>query len=298
MRKIFILIALFAITASVNAQLKVHPNNLVTINAQTQDWWTALRVAVPTQFSCAYNLRSNAAGYNKDVFFVCADGYLWTLKGGYFGSDISLKENITPIEKALEKVKMLKGVRYSFKDGVAGESEDFRFGFIAQEVEEVLPEVVKNMPDRTKAMTYSDLIAVLVEAMKEQQDIVEVLQQKVLSLEEDLIDCCNKKTIEYESSNTIQQINHTKLEEMKVYQNTPNPFTDHTTIQCFIPSSIQKAELCIYNMQGTQVKCFTISERESVTVSIQAGQLTAGAYIYLLIGDSKASDSKQMILTK
>jgi len=51
-------------------------------------------------------------------------------------------------------------------------------------------------------------------------------------------------------------------------------------------------------MQGTQVKCFTVSERGKVTVQIEAGQLTAGVYTYLLIGDRQASDAKQMILTK
>jgi hypothetical protein len=51
-------------------------------------------------------------------------------------------------------------------------------------------------------------------------------------------------------------------------------------------------------MQGVQVKCITVSERGKVIVQIQAGQLAAGVYTYLLIGDKKTSDAKQMILTK
>jgi hypothetical protein len=61
---------------------------------------------------------------------------------------------------------------------------------------------------------------------------------------------------------------------------------------------MRKVELCVYNMQGTQVKCLLISERGTINVQIQAGQLSAGVYTYLLIGDGKTSDAKQMILTK
>jgi hypothetical protein len=51
-------------------------------------------------------------------------------------------------------------------------------------------------------------------------------------------------------------------------------------------------------MQGTEVKCVTVSERGNVNVQLQAGQLTAGVYTYLLIGDKRTSEAKQMILTK
>jgi hypothetical protein len=115
--------------------------------------------------------------------------------------------------------------------------------------------------------------------------------------------CCNTKSINIGESSTIQQFNLTdptdsRAEEMKVYQNAPNPFNERTTIQCYTPQTIQKAELCIYNMQGVQIKCLTVSERGMVNVQIEAGQLSAGVYTYLLIGDRKTSDAKQMILTK
>jgi hypothetical protein len=59
----------------------------------------------------------------------------------------------------------------------------------------------------------------------------------------------------------------------------------------------KKAELCVYNMQGIQVKCLLVSERGDVNVQIQTGQLAIGVYTYFLIGDGKTSDAKQMILT-
>jgi hypothetical protein len=121
-------------------------------------------------------------------------------------------------------------------------------------------------------------------------------------LEQTLIKCCHIIDID-ENDITTQQINlddpiNPLVEEMKVYQNAPNPFNEHTTIQCYIPQTIKKAELCVYNMHGAQVKCITVSERGMVNVQIQAGQLSAGVYTYLLVGNGKTSDAKQMILTK
>ena len=112
MRRFFILMAIFAITAGATAQLRINCHGMVDIHAQTQDWWSGLKVNVPTYNSCAYHLTYNA----KDRFFVHASGYLWCERGGYFGSDILYKENIRPIESALNKVICLQGVRYQYKE--------------------------------------------------------------------------------------------------------------------------------------------------------------------------------------
>jgi len=288
------------------------------------DWGRAMATNVYTSLPCAYHLYNSV--HSRDVFYVRGDGYTWAWKGNLTGSDIAFKKNITPIEDALRKVISLQGVRYQYIDEGEENSEDFRFGFIAQEVEPIIPEVVKEMHEGTKAILYTDLIALLVEAIKEQQNMIENLQkeiqegvilrleadfldelrQKVEYLENVLIECCNtnpNKSKTPDENNNIQQFNlidptYNNIEEMKLYQNAPNPFNEHTMIQCYIPDNIKKVELCVYNMQGAQVKCLTVSERGNVKVQIQAGQLSAGIYTYLLIGDGKTSDAKQMILTK
>ena len=230
-------------------------------------------------------------------------------------SDEQAKENIKHLENPLEKIKQIRGYHYNFKKEIFPEhlSEETiakltktQIGFIAQEVEKVFPELVTPPESEEKfcSLNYNGMIPVLFEAIKEQQNMIENLQKEVEFLKESLIECCNTnnpKTMENNESNNIQQFNLTDpihTEEMKVYQNAPNPFDVQTTIQCYIPQTIKKAELCVYNMQGVQVKCLTVFERGNVSVQIQAGQLTAGIYTYLLIGDGKTSDAKQMILTK
>ena len=78
-------------------------------------------------------------------------------------SDIKLKENIHSIDNPLDKVMQINGVGFRWKD-----TKEDALGVIAQDIEEVIPELVKNN-DHTKTVNYNGLIGVLIEAVKEQQ---------------------------------------------------------------------------------------------------------------------------------
>jgi hypothetical protein len=85
-------------------------------------------------------------------------------------SDINLKENIKTVENALETVSSLRGVSFDWKEN--GKSS---YGVIAQELEEVLPELVK--AGDVKSVNYHGLIGVLIEAIKELKAEVEELKK-------------------------------------------------------------------------------------------------------------------------
>jgi hypothetical protein len=105
----------------------------------------------------------------------------------YFASDERLKENIQPIEDALTKLRKLKGVMFDWKDEVIKErgGEDGYFvrkhdtGIIAQEVEKVLPEVVADRQDGYKAVRYEKLAGLIIQAINELADQVDILKNKV-----------------------------------------------------------------------------------------------------------------------
>jgi len=80
-------------------------------------------------------------------------------------SDQSVKENIRPIENVLERIGDSRGVLYDRIDN--GEKDNI--GFIAQELEVAFPELVVTNPDGTKAVKYQNAVAILFEAIKEQQ---------------------------------------------------------------------------------------------------------------------------------
>ena len=101
-------------------------------------------------------------------------------------SDARLKDNVVTIENALDKVKRLRGVEYDWNSGSRKGQHDI--GVIAQEVEEVLPEIVREqeMPfideNVYKTVDYEKMVGVLIEAMKEQQGQIEALRAEVDAL--------------------------------------------------------------------------------------------------------------------
>lgn len=92
-------------------------------------------------------------------------------------SDESLKTNITHIDNALGKVIDLRGVEFDYK-----ETGDHSIGLIAQEVEEVLPDLVYESEDGIKSVAYQNIVAVLIEAVKEQQLQIELLKYEINAL--------------------------------------------------------------------------------------------------------------------
>ena len=93
----------------------------------------------------------------------------------FYSSDISLKENISPISNALDKISQISGVQFDWNkeyiDKNGGEDGYFvrkrDVGVIAQEIQKVLPEVVAKRSNGTLAVKYDRIIALLIEAIKE-----------------------------------------------------------------------------------------------------------------------------------
>lgn len=94
-----------------------------------------------------------------------------------YSSDIRLKENINNITEPIKKVTELRGVTFDFK-----ESGKPQIGFIAQEVEKVIPEIVEERPDGYKGVHYGNLVALLTEAVKEQQKQINELKETIEEL--------------------------------------------------------------------------------------------------------------------
>ena len=87
-------------------------------------------------------------------------------------SDKRLKRNIKTIDNAIETVQNLRGVTFE-------KSLQPSLGVIAQEVEDVLPELVKTDSDGMKSVAYGNMVGVLIEAIKEQQRQIDELKQKL-----------------------------------------------------------------------------------------------------------------------
>ena len=103
-------------------------------------------------------------------------------------SDLRLKTNINTIENALEKVLALRGVTYEWDLSKAkGRKAGVKMGVIAQEVEPIIPEVVTYAPDVDEySVEYGNMTALLIEAVKEQQQIINTMRAEIETLKSKL----------------------------------------------------------------------------------------------------------------
>ena len=109
-------------------------------------------------------------------------------------SDLRWKENVYSIENALSRITKLRGVHFTWKLGDETESKGFdnkvHYGVIAQEVENYFPELIDN-PGKTKAykhVEYNGFVGIFIEAIKEQQNMIDSLSKELLQLKKEFDD--------------------------------------------------------------------------------------------------------------
>ena len=127
----------------------------------------------------AERLRINSSGYlgvleSNPQYELDVDGDIHASGDVIAFSDISLKENIKTIDNSLEKVNKLRGVEFN-KIGEDKKS----IGVIAQEIEKILPEVVKENSEGIKSVAYGNITGILIEAIKELKQEIETLKTQI-----------------------------------------------------------------------------------------------------------------------
>jgi hypothetical protein len=125
---------------------------------------------------------SNNTGYYADLNNTTYCYYLQSATSVRADSDRRIKDNIETIESALDKVNRLRGVSFTRKD--LADKTKKHIGLIAQEVLEVIPEVVGGSEETSYSVGYAELVAVLIEAIKEQQTYIKEQDERIVILEE------------------------------------------------------------------------------------------------------------------
>lgn len=213
-------------------------------------------------------------------------------------SDFRLKDNIQSLtrETALDNVLKMNAVSYNLKqrditfaDGKQGQYyeegspllENIHYGLIAQELQEIYPELVLEGGDGYLSINYTEIIPLLIQSIQELKGEIDVLKNRNAPTRGDI------------------QADGTKVELATVlYQNNPNPFKESTEIKCDIAAGVQEAVLYLYDMNGRQISRRPITQRGHTSVTIEGGSLKAGIYLYSLIADGTVIDTRRMILTK
>jgi len=226
-------------------------------------------------------------------------------------SDFRLKQNVSELETAvvaskgvntLNTVLQMNPIEYNLKQQYSesiGDSATVKhalydeksqlfqkkhYGLIAQELQELYPDLVYEGDDGYLSINYTGIIPLLIQSIKELKTEMDELKNTDSSV---------KKSAHMGTSLSPNETGTAIL-----HQNAPNPFTQSTQIKYYLPSTVTKAYLCIYDLQGRQLKQIYVTGRGEGVQTISASEFTAGIYLYGLIADGKQVDMKRMILTE
>ena len=260
---------------------------------------------------------------SMQVFSVDGNGLVYGLSGFTQASDGRLKQDVKEIVSGMDRISALRGVSFRYKPGeeqpvsavanenghagyassdikrqIEAENARERIGFIAQEVESVVPEVVRTLPDGTKTVMYTDLIPLLVEGMKEMQATIERQEERIAELEESLSgDNVPEKVVPKNARDSEDSEIESSTGEAAIYQNVPNPFSQTTEIIYRLSTKARTASISICDLTDKQLKYYTLQpDMPTGKIVIPASDLTAGMYLYALVIDGTLVDSKRMIV--
>jgi hypothetical protein len=213
-----------------------------------------------------------------------------TVNGMFTSSDEKLKEDIQTEENILEKIMELNAVTYKFKENdQLNLPEELQHGFIAQNIEEVFPELVttikKPIIDKEnkligeyeyKAVNYTGLISILTSSIQD-------LNEKVTALE-------NEK----KERNASDKLGLLDEADFSMEQNIPNPFNSQATISYTLPPNV-KANITIFDMTGKYIREYDLRDSKGKLV-INSNDIGKGMFLYSLISGGEIIITKKMIV--
>ena len=213
-------------------------------------------------------------------------------------SDARAKENIKTLDGGLNTILNLRPVTYTWKSGDSesdvallsvsdsasvafGPAEDgnTQYGFLAQEVEKVMPDAVATDEEGHKLINYTAIIPVLVQSIQELQGIVEEQKATISNLKSKV---AMNTLVSNANTNTIVSC-------------SPNPTQGDMTFSYEIEEYCTDAYILICNLSGNQeMKIDGLVGQSSVTKNL--GSLNRGMHIATLVVNNEVQDSKQIIV--
>lgn len=227
-----------------------------------------------------------------------------------FASDAMLKTDVIDMADATSILLNLKPKYYSFNNEEfpqMGLGEGTHCGLIAQEVEEILPDLVEDIIFPThfdsdgnidsesfsyKGLNYIELIPILIGGFQEQQ-------AQISSLTEQLNACCSdvkslNLPIDEETQVVLKNVSDENQKPI-LYQNTPNPHGGQCSIRYFVPESNSACEIHFFDNYGNLVKAISIPAKGMGQLNVDAQDLSAGSYTYALVIDGEVKATRVML---
>ena len=295
--KTFLPILLVFTAFFANAQIKVHSDNHISIGSLGKTYGLQVHPNGYTYFSNpnsgdVFTTMSNVSNYLTKswivhrvdnsipdyVFYVNGQGDVYRHASYTINNPIMM--NITgPIVNPTNALGQINGFYYTLVDRGDAGNDRLNVGLSAEEIEKVIPEAVVTTEEGEMCINYEVLTVFLVEAVKEQQNIL------------------NKLSSQYNELYTyMDRTNPTN--KSKLYQNHPNPFDNECIIDYYLDDNDENAEIIILNMVGETLKVYKLVGHGMGNITIDSDEFKNGLYYYCLVINNIVSDTKKMIISK
>jgi hypothetical protein len=173
-------------------------------------------------------------------------------------------------------------------------------GFLAQDVEKAAKTLGYDFSGvdvdgmGIYGLRYAEFVVPLVKAVQELSAQNEQLIQRIEMLERGSDIGIRNNAVGQPTFNDL----FTSGNPAVLHQNVPNPFSQATQINYYLPANVTTAYLCFYDLQGKQLRQITLTQRGAGSEIISSSQFAPGIYLYALIADGQEVDVKRMILTE
>lgn len=230
-------------------------------------------------------------------------------------SDMKFKRNIKSVTNAMDIISALSATTYNFASRDEFPSmrfpEGLQYGFIAQQVEKVIPEIIEERvsPDLLnadgsikakgvdfKGINYIALIPVLTSGIQEQQVVIDEQEKRIDQLQKDL-EALKEALLEMNKNSNAEasQSNVLTTQQLSIF---PNPTSQgETFVEYAIAESYAQAKLVIYNASGEKVDEIVIGEAKG-KLSITTSTYSSGTYFCNLLIDDQLKEVKKFIVLK
>ena len=162
--------------------------------------------------------------------------------------------------------------------------EKTHYALDADRLEASFPDLVYVRKDGSKAINYMEMIPLLVQSINELNAEIQILKGHT---QEGAVKAARATT----------NVEKSALSKNVLYQNSPNPFKEQTSIRFSLADDVTSAAICIFDMTGKMLKKVPISTGET-SVRINGWELGEGMFLYTLIVNSQEIDTKRMIISK
>lgn len=207
--------------------------------------------------------------------------------GSKFSQDLSTQKNtnsdLSTNAALTEKEIQDKLYQSEIERKEAEEASRKRIGFLAQDVEKVLPELVRTDENGIKSIDYTGFIPLIVESLKEMQQTIQDQQNEIENLRS-LLPEGTKSMLRSTSTNNINVV-----EGAKLYNRAG------TSVSYILPSAFSNAYLQVFDIAGRILKKITLTTPNDI-VEINPSEIGLGTFIYVLYVDGQKADTLKKII--